>query len=64
MCIRDRGITILMIEHVMKAIMGVSDTVIVLNYGRKIAEGVPEEIVANQDVVKAYLGGMANAHSE
>jgi len=62
--IRGQGITILMIEHVMKAIMGVSDRVIVLNYGRKIAEGAPEEIVANQDVVKAYLGGMANAHSE
>ena len=62
--IRGQGITILMIEHVMKAIMGVSDTVIVLNYGRKIAEGVPEEIVANEDVVKAYLGGMANAHAE
>jgi len=62
--IRERGITILMIGHVMKAIMGVSDRVMVLNYGSKIAEGPPKEIVANQDVIKAYLGGIANAQSE
>jgi branched-chain amino acid transport system ATP-binding protein len=54
--IRDRGITIFMIEHVMKAIMNVCNRIIVLNYGEKIAEGTPLEISTSETVVKVYLG--------
>ncbi len=54
--IRDAGIAILVIEHVMKAIMGVCSRVLVLHEGRLIAEGAPEEVVHNPDVVEAYLG--------
>jgi branched-chain amino acid transport system ATP-binding protein len=61
--IRDRGITILMIEHVMKAVMGISNRLVVLHYGQRIAEGSAEEISANQDVIEAYLGGIGYANS-
>jgi branched-chain amino acid transport system ATP-binding protein len=54
--IRDRGITIIMIEHVMHAIMKVSDRLIVLDYGKQLAEGTPEEIANNPKVIEAYLG--------
>ena len=54
--IRDRGITILMIEHVMKAIMSVCDRIMVLHHGEKIAEGKPKEITNNQTVIEVYLG--------
>ena len=53
----DRGVTVLMIEHDMKLVMGVADFIFVLNYGRKLAEGTPSEIQNNPDVIAAYLGG-------
>ncbi len=55
--IRRDGITILLIEHDVKLVMGLCDTVAVLDYGKKIAEGEPKEIKANPDVIQAYLGG-------
>jgi branched-chain amino acid transport system ATP-binding protein len=54
--IRDQGITILMIEHVMQALMSLSDEVIVLDYGELIAAGTPEAVVNNPQVIEAYLG--------
>jgi branched-chain amino acid transport system ATP-binding protein len=54
--IRDGGISVFMIEHVMQAIMNLSDRIVVLNLGRKIAEASPAEVVKNSDVVEAYLG--------
>jgi branched-chain amino acid transport system ATP-binding protein len=54
--IRDKGITVFMIEHVMKAIMSVCDRIMVLHHGVKIAEGTPQEIAASKEVVKVYLG--------
>jgi branched-chain amino acid transport system ATP-binding protein len=54
--IRDQGITIIMIEHVMHAVMNVSDRMIVLDFGAQIAEGTPQEIQNNPQVIEAYLG--------
>ena len=54
--IRDRGVTILLVEHDMSLVMNVSDHITVLNFGKKIAEGPAEEVEQNQEVIDAYLG--------
>ncbi len=59
--IREKGLTLLVIEHVMKAIMSLSDRVYVMNQGNKIAEGKPEDVVRNEAVIKSYLGEKKHA---
>ncbi len=54
--IRSEGVTVLLVEHDMTFVMDISDEVVVLDYGRKIAEGPPMMIQDNEEVIKAYLG--------
>jgi len=59
--IREQGTTVFLIEHDMKAVMGMCDRVVVLNYGKKLAEGAPQEIQENEEVIEAYLGAQDDA---
>lgn len=59
--IKELGVTVLMVEHLVKALLGISDRVIVINAGMKIAEGKPEEIVKDKQVIEAYLGKRRHA---
>jgi branched-chain amino acid transport system ATP-binding protein len=52
----SRGLTIVIVEHLMRAIMAVAKHIVVLDHGQKIAEGSPKEIVENPEVIRAYLG--------
>ena len=54
--IREEGIAIVLVEHNMPAVMGISDRIVVMNFGNKIAEGKPIEILENNEVIEAYLG--------
>jgi branched-chain amino acid transport system ATP-binding protein len=54
--VRESGITVLLVEHVMEVVMPISNRVVVLDYGKKIAEDAPEKVINNEEVIKAYLG--------
>jgi branched-chain amino acid transport system ATP-binding protein len=55
--LRQGGITVFVIEHIMRAVMALSDRVVVIHFGQKIAEGTPDEVTKDENVIKAYLGG-------
>ena len=62
--IRASGVTVLLVEHVMDVVMPVSDRVVVLDYGKKIAEDIPANVVQNDEVIKAYLGEKYHARRQ
>jgi branched-chain amino acid transport system ATP-binding protein len=53
---QDKGITVVLVEHDMRAVMLISDRIVVMGFGKKIAEGKPDEIRRNPEVIEAYLG--------
>lgn len=62
--LKENGLSLLVVEHIMEAIMPISDNIVVLNAGKKIAEGIPADIVNNDEVIKAYLGDKYHAKSQ
>jgi len=57
--VRENGVTVLLIEHDMRMVLDISDRITVINFGKKIAEGLPQDIVNNEEVIKAYLGSFS-----
>ncbi len=62
--IRNEGMTLVIVEHVMEAVMQISDRVVVLNSGKKLMEGTPKEVCSSREVIQAYLGEKYSAHLE
>jgi branched-chain amino acid transport system ATP-binding protein len=59
--VRDKGVTVLLVEHDMQAVMGLCDRITVLNFGQLLTEGAPEEIRRHPEVIEAYLGAVGGA---
>lgn len=62
--LKEKGLSLLIVEHIMEAIMPISDNIVVLNAGKKITEGKPQDVVNNEEVIKAYLGERYHAKSK